>query len=125
MSHDAAPPKPGEAHPPLSGRKAIFALLALIAGAAAIAILGIVPRVRARMTLQQQTEKLAVPDVLVAPPTPGKVAEEIVLPANVQAFTDAPIYARTSGYLKSWAVDIGAHVKKGQRGGGGGNTESA
>jgi RND family efflux transporter MFP subunit len=115
MSHDAAPPKPGEAHPPLSGRKAIFALLALIAGAAAIAILGIVPRVRARMTLQQQTEKLAVPDVLVAPPTPGKVAEEIVLPANVQAFTDAPIYARTSGYLKSWAVDIGAHVKKGQR----------
>ena len=40
---------------------------------------------------------------------------EIVLPGNVQAFTDSPVYARTSGYLKSWAFDIGARVKKGQR----------
>lgn len=115
MSHEAAPPKPGEVHPALSGRKAMAFVVLLIVAAAAIAILGIVPRVRARTALQQQTERLAVPDVLVAPPTPGKVAEEIVLPANVQAFTDSPIYARTSGYLKSWAVDIGAHVKKGQR----------
>ena len=38
-----------------------------------------------------------------------------MLPGNVQAFTDSPIYARTSGYLKSWSFDIGAHVKKGQR----------
>jgi multidrug efflux pump subunit AcrA (membrane-fusion protein) len=36
------------------------------------------------------------------------------LPGNTQAFTSAPIYARTSGYLKRWYVDIGAHVEKGQ-----------
>jgi RND family efflux transporter, MFP subunit len=38
-----------------------------------------------------------------------------VLPGNVQAFTDAPIYARTSGYLKKWYADIGARVRKGER----------
>jgi len=32
----------------------------------------------------------------------------------MQAFVDAPIYARTSGYLKRWYFDIGAHVKQGQ-----------
>jgi RND family efflux transporter MFP subunit len=41
-------------------------------------------------------------------------AQEIVLPANVQAFADAPIYARTNGYLKRWYVDIGSRVKEGQ-----------
>jgi RND family efflux transporter MFP subunit len=114
MSHDAAPPKPGEGKQ-LSGRKAVAFVVAMIAAAVAIAVLGIVPRVRARTSLQQQTDKLAAPDVLVAPPKPGKLVQEVVLPANVQAFSDAPIYARTSGYLKSWAFDIGAHVKKGQR----------
>jgi RND family efflux transporter MFP subunit len=115
MSHDVAPPQPGEGAPPLSGRKALVLIAALIGAAAVIAILGIVPRVRARTTLQQQTDALAAPDVLVAPPQLGKVGREVVLPGNVQAFTDAPIYARTSGYLKSWSFDIGAHVKKGQR----------
>jgi RND family efflux transporter MFP subunit len=114
MSHDAAPPKPGEG-PRLSGRKALAFVVLTMAVAVAIAVLGIVPRVRARTTLQQQTDRLAAPDVLVAAPKPGKLVEEVVLPATVQAFTDAPIYARTSGYLKSWAFDIGAHVKKGQR----------
>jgi RND family efflux transporter MFP subunit len=36
-----------------------------------------------------------------------------VLPGNVAAFTDSPIYARTSGYLTHWYFDIGAKVKKG------------
>jgi len=40
--------------------------------------------------------------------------EEVVLPGNIQAFTDSPIYARTNGYLKKWYADIGTHVKAGQ-----------
>jgi len=72
MSHDAAPPKPGEVHPALSGRKAMAFVLVLIAAAAAVAILGIVPRVRARTTLQQQTDQLAIPDVLVRRPPPAR-----------------------------------------------------
>jgi len=37
-----------------------------------------------------------------------------VLPGSAQAFTDTPIYARTSGYLKKWYFDIGARVKQGE-----------
>ena len=36
-----------------------------------------------------------------------------MLPGNVTAYTDSPIYARTSGYLTKWYYDIGSHVKKG------------
>ena len=115
MSHDSAPPNPGEGKPPLSGRKALALIAALVAAAVVVAILGIVPRVRARTTLQRETDALSAPDVQVAPPKAGRPADEVVLPGNVQAFTDAPIYARTSGYLQSWSFDIGAHVKKGQR----------
>ena len=52
--------------------------------------------------------------VTVVHPKRAAPAQEIVLPGNMQAFIDAPIYARTNGYLKKWYVDIGARVKKGQ-----------
>lgn len=110
-AHSPAPTK----KPPLSGAKALLLAFALVAGAVVLAILGIVPRVRARTTLQRQTDELAAPAVIVARPQPGRLSQDLVLPGNIQAFTDSPIYARTSGYLKSWAFDIGAHVKKGQR----------
>src|SRR5262249_46402015 len=45
---------------------------------------------------------------------PGAPRDEIVLPGNMQAFVDAPIFARASGYLKRWYFDIGACVKAGQ-----------
>jgi RND family efflux transporter MFP subunit len=106
---------PPDAKPPLSGRTGVTLMLALGAAAVILGIIGIVPRVRARTTLQNQTDALAAPDVLVDKPKLGKLLREIVLPGNVQAFTDSPVYARTSGYLKSWAFDIGARVKKGQR----------
>ena len=57
---------------------------------------------------------MAVPTVAVVQPKRSGPAQEIVLPANVQAFADAPIYARTNGYLKRWYVDIGGRVKAGQ-----------
>jgi RND family efflux transporter MFP subunit len=81
---------------------------------AAVVISGIVPRVRARATLRTETNQLAVPTVIVAQPKHAAQGQEVILPANVQAFRDAPIYARTNGYLKKWYVDIGARVKAGQ-----------
>ncbi len=57
---------------------------------------------------------MAVPAVVVIQPKRSAPAQEIILPASVQAFADAPIYARTNGYLKKWYVDIGGHVKAGQ-----------
>src|SRR5581483_4799532 len=75
---------------------------------------GILPRLHQQQTLKQQTVIAAEPAVTVTHPKPRNPAEEVILPGNIQAFIDAPIYARTSGYLKTWYFDIGAHVKQGQ-----------
>jgi RND family efflux transporter MFP subunit len=88
-------------------------LLALVT-AVVIAIAGILPRIQARTALRRETAEMAVPAVAVVQPKRSAPAQEIVLPANVQAFTDAPIYARTNGYLKRWYVDLGSRVKEGQ-----------
>ena len=57
---------------------------------------------------------MAIPTVSVVHPKRTAPADEVVLPADVQAYIDSPIYARTNGYLKRWYVDIGARVKNGQ-----------
>lgn len=100
--------------PPISGRKAALVIVILLLAALVFAILGIVPRLRARTTLQKQTDALAAPSVVVAKPSKGAPAQTLVLPGNVQAYTDSGIYARTDGYLKKWYFDIGARVRKGQ-----------
>ena len=81
---------------------------------AAVVIGGIVPRLKAKAALKSETYDLAVPNVNVIHPKQGAPQSEIVLPGNMQAFTDSPIYARTNGYLKKWYVDIGGRVKTGQ-----------
>ncbi len=89
-------------------------VLLVVAVLAAIVISGILPRIQARATLKRETEEMAMPTVSVVHPQHTAPSQEVVLPASVQAYIDSPIYARTSGYLKSWYVDIGAHVKPGQ-----------
>ena len=96
-----------------SGRGILIALVALLI-VAAIVVAGIVPRLRAKAALKSETRDLAIPTVAVIHPQQGAPHQELVLPGNIQAFTDAPIYARTNGYLKKWYVDIGGHVKSGQ-----------
>jgi RND family efflux transporter MFP subunit len=75
---------------------------------------GIHSRAVAESRLTQRTQEAAIPTVAVVFPREGAPLQEIVLPGNTQAFSDAPIYARTNGYLKHWYFDIGAHVQKGQ-----------
>jgi RND family efflux transporter MFP subunit len=87
--------------------------IALIVTAALLAF-GIWSRVRARETLDAVTAQMALPAVSVVSPKQTTPAEEIILPGNVQPFITSPIYSRTSGYLKKWYFDIGAHVKQGQ-----------
>ena len=94
--------------------RAILLLLALIVIAIGAAVLGIAPRLKARTALAEQTDYLAAPTVSVVHPRFSAPAEEVALPGNIQAFVDAPIYARTNGYLKRWYFDIGAHVRTGQ-----------
>ncbi len=81
---------------------------------AAVFISGVWSRVSARKTLNAETAQVALTAVSVVTPQQTAPAEEIILPGNVQPFITSPIYARTSGYLRKWTVDIGAHVKKGQ-----------
>jgi RND family efflux transporter MFP subunit len=79
-----------------------------------LAIWGVISRVRGREKIGQETAKDATPVVMTAKPTRGPETDELVLPGNVTAYIEAPIYARTSGYLKTWYTDIGAPVKRGQ-----------
>jgi RND family efflux transporter MFP subunit len=94
--------------------KVIFGLLIALLLASAVVYRGVTTRVRAAADVKADTLNLAVPAVSLAQPKRGAPQEEIVLPGNIQAFIDAPIYARTSGYLKRWYVDIGGKVKDGQ-----------
>ena len=94
---------------------ATYVILTVVAGVFVVAIaLGLISRKRAEADLKQTTAAAAIPIVNVVYPKDGAPNNEIVLPGNTQAFTDAPIFARTNGYVKSWHVDIGTRVKKGQ-----------
>jgi RND family efflux transporter MFP subunit len=87
-------------------------LVVLLAGV--VVIRGISSRIKAAAIVKQETLELSVPSVSVVHPKTGALKDEIVLPSNIQAFVDAPIYARTNGYLKKWYSDIGTRVKAGQ-----------
>lgn len=107
------PQPPTQPPQPRPARHWWIAILAC-AAVAAIVALGIWPRLQARATLEKETAEMAIPTVSVVKPQRTSPVDEIVLPANVQAYIDSPIYARTNGYLKTWYVDIGARVKQGQ-----------
>jgi RND family efflux transporter MFP subunit len=104
-------PKPDKR---LSPRLALWVVVVLVCVAAAVAIAEILPRLRARTILREQTKALAAPTVFVIKPAIGQPQEDVLLPGSLNAYTDAPIYARTNGYLQKWYFDIGSHVKKGQ-----------
>ena len=76
--------------------------------------LGFISRRKAEADLTQATATAAIATVNVVYPKADDPTDEIILPGNTQAFTDAPIFARTNGYVKSWHADIGTRVKKGQ-----------
>ena len=88
------------------------ALLLLLA--IGLAFWGISTRTHALAVVTRETEERAVPVVAVTTPGMGTPEQEIVLPGTMQAYSDAPIYARTNGYVKKWYADIGARVKAGQ-----------
>ncbi|MDR3775102.1 MAG: efflux RND transporter periplasmic adaptor subunit [Terracidiphilus sp.] len=98
---------------PISGGKALAAVVLVALVAAVLAGWGIVSRKAANAVLAERTTELAAPSVIAETPKQGAPVDSFVLPGNVTAFTDSPIYARTSGYLTKWYFDMGARVKKG------------
>jgi RND family efflux transporter MFP subunit len=123
--HDAArgelnttnqPPASG-AHGPDGRRgrgKGLVVLAIVVVICVGLAGWGVRSRARTLAEVTQETRELAVLTVAVVQPARDTGEQEIVLPGTIQPFADAPIYARTSGYVRKWYADLGAHVKTGQ-----------
>jgi len=105
---------PTEQRPPVSRRK--LGLFGVIAGV--VLVLVVITGIRARedqgAKLKEWTDNQAIPSVAVAPPDAKALNPTIDLPGRLEAYYRAPIFARVSGYLKNWSVDMGARVKAGQ-----------
>jgi RND family efflux transporter MFP subunit len=108
-----AEPSAGDSDTILRRQIRRYSLILLIV-ALILAVWGEVSRVRARASLNKESAEAAIPTVITVTPNRTSLGEELVLPGSVQAYTEAPIYARTSGYLKDWRTDIGTEVTKGQ-----------
>jgi len=100
-------------------RRAMYRRLRLIgAGVVVVGLVtagwGIASRARAGSHLRQWTEARARPTVSLIELIRADADAKLIQPGTIRAYIDAPIYARVSGYLRRWYVDIGAHVTAGQ-----------
>ncbi|WP_085315377.1 efflux RND transporter periplasmic adaptor subunit [Derxia lacustris] len=101
---------------PTARRHAGSALPVIVVALAIVGLVGwrLAGRAEAETALRERTTALALPVVSVIAPKAATGADEFTLPGNVRAWDEAPIHARTSGYLKRWLVDIGTPVKAGE-----------
>ncbi|TAM56663.1 MAG: efflux RND transporter periplasmic adaptor subunit [Acidobacteria bacterium] len=107
----ASPPPGGNgASAPKLGRAAVVTAVVILV----LLVIGFVPRWRERAALTREASELALPTVAVVSPAPAKAPPGLLLPAEVQPWIDTPVYARATGYVRRWLVDLGAHVKAGQ-----------
>jgi len=110
------PPEEGTRHskinPPPNKARWVAGIALVVA--LAIAIAGILVRRHNESEVTQWTNDAAVPIVATVTPKQGVSGQQISLPGDIEAWYEAPIYARVSGYLKAWYFDFGAHVTKGQ-----------
>ncbi len=114
MQQEAHKPPREPARPPsrpLKGLRSIGLLAVLVA--IGVAAGGILERRSHESEVAKWTDEQAIPTVAVIAPKTGAAKQSLMLPATVQAWYEAPIYARVTGYLKDWYFDYGAHVKKG------------
>ncbi len=118
MSTDAAAPPPprtaAPGAPPPRGRGLLIASGVAIVIALVVVVSGIASRRHATSQTTSWTTAQAIPTVSLVSPEANTGARSLVLPGTLQAFYNAPIYSRVSGYVKAWYFDIGAHVKTGQ-----------
>ena len=106
------PPDPARSALPRRGLYIAGISAAIVA--VVIVVVGITTRKVADAKLREWTEAQAVPVVAVAPPDSRSKTSTFSLPGRLEAYTQAQMYARVSGYVKSWAADIGTPVKAGQ-----------
>jgi RND family efflux transporter MFP subunit len=92
-----------------------FALIVLGVILLGLAVFGIIKRMHARHELVGETDRNAIATVATLTPKAAPKDQALTLPGSVASWQDAQVYARTTGYVAKWYVDIGARVKKGQR----------
>ncbi len=100
--------------PPAAPRRALLligAVLLVLVTAGAVTLL---TRQTEANALAKETEAVSVPAVAVVQPVSESTTDELVLPGNLQAYEESPIFARTNGYLVRWNKDIGSKVNKGE-----------
>jgi RND family efflux transporter MFP subunit len=113
MSPDPAPlAPPGQSA--LSRRGLYIAAVTGLSVAAVIVVMGLTTRKMADAKLREWAEDQAVPVVAVSPPETRSKRTTLELPGRLEAYTQAQIYARVTGYVKEWKVDIGAPVRTGE-----------
>jgi RND family efflux transporter MFP subunit len=100
--------------PPVAGGSLVLVVVVVLLLAVGVGAYGVENRKHASAELVKYTDISAAPPVSLVQPVLQNNAREIVIPGNIQAFTLAPIYARTTGYVKAWYHDIGTHVHKGE-----------
>jgi RND family efflux transporter MFP subunit len=88
--------------------------LVLLVAAIVVVAIGVTTRRSQAARLGERAQAQAVRSVTVVLPKPVGESASLDLPARIEAWSRAPIYARVSGYLKTWTADIGARVKAGQ-----------
>jgi RND family efflux transporter MFP subunit len=77
-------------------------------------VAGLLPRLHKRAQVVAETRELSVPTVTIVSPVAAKAPPPLVLSGELKPLIDAPIYARATGYVRRWVVDLGAHVEAGQ-----------
>lgn len=108
---NSTPPESASAPPPVSLRRiGEIAAIIIVIGL----LIGLLPRWFAHRRLLKESHGDSTPIVSLISPVSAKSSFGTPLPADVQAFVQASIHARASGYLVNWYVDIGDHVTNGQ-----------
>jgi RND family efflux transporter MFP subunit len=98
---------------PRGGKRLLwFLAVPLVLGGSAF--FGMQARQKQSQQLENTTQSLDVQPVRVIHAERGKSSSDLTLPGMIQAFSQSPVYARVDGYVRTWYVDIGAHVTKGQ-----------
>ncbi|MGX7002953.1 efflux RND transporter periplasmic adaptor subunit [Caballeronia sp. KNU42] len=99
---------------PVPRRRLVVIGVVGIAVAVLVVAAGVTLRAVDARNLKTWTNAQVVPTVNVIHPVSATNGPTLDLPSHLEAYSRAPIFARVSGYLKSWNVDIGAPVKAGQ-----------
>jgi membrane fusion protein, multidrug efflux system len=106
--------KAGSGKPSIGKGKVRFLIVIGITLLALAVVAGVLPRLSQQRAASADNIQLAVQTVSVVSPTVGAPPDGLMLPAEVRPWQEASIFSRVNGYLKSWAVDIGAHVNQDQ-----------